>query len=370
MSDMLVRMKAAKFSVVLLVMCAAPLLAQLEDATSDTQEKCQQYLQTPLPADAPQVPAPAKFPECSSLSLYYGNWETVPNFKAAADCAWKERAYILSDKGKPPTDPNTPYSMDQIEGGSLTLAMIYANGIGVKRNIAVALRFVCEAENTDAVIDYLFEPLEHEAKSPPPATMRDYFTVCSYEGGTPEADICGGWDEQVKNADRKREISKIVSSWTSAEQRAAFSRLESAADKYFRSHARGELNRAGTIRGIHATEELGDFRDEFVKNLRQLREGRLKRSTHADFLSADQRLNLTYRSLMARARAHEKEYGAVEPEDIQSTERAWIEYRDRWVDLARLVRPDVSPDDWLTWLTERRIEVLNDTSGEVGNGSD
>lgn len=249
----------------------------------------------------------------------------------------------------------------------MTLAMIYANGLGVTRNVPVALRLVRESENSDAVIDYILEPLEREASSPPPATMKDYFTICRYQGGTPEANTCAEWDEQLKNADRNAEIGVIAASWKSADQRAAFAALQKSADKYFHNHAQGELNRAGTIRGIHAMEALGDFRDEFVKNLRQLNKGPAQKSTHADFLMADRELNLTYRNLMAQAKAHEKEYGSVNPDDIRLAQRAWIDYRDRWVDFARLVSPNISADMWLTWLTQRRVEVLKHTVGEVGS---
>jgi uncharacterized protein YecT (DUF1311 family) len=365
---MLVRMKAALLSVALLALCSTASFAQLEDANSDTHAKCQEYVKTPLPPDVPQLPVPGEFPKCSSLSLYYGEWDSVPNFKAAADCAWKERAYLLSDRGRAPVDVNTPISLDQIEGGSLTLAMIYANGIGVTRNVVMALRFVCEAESSDSVIDYALEELEREAKAPAPATMKDYFTMCRHQGGTPEADLCAEWDEQVENAQRKSALAKIVSSWKSDEEKKALARLEVAADRYFHTHAAGELNRAGTIRGIQAMEELGSFRDEFVKDMRQLREGWMPKSGHTDYLRADHDLNLTYRALMAEAKAHEAEYGTVEPEDVQSTERAWIEYRDRWVGFAALVRPDVSADCWLTWLTRRRMEVLKNTALEVGSG--
>ncbi len=362
------RMKAAPVPAALLVLCAIASFSESEYANPDTQAECQKYLKTSLPADAPHMPVPAKFPECGSLSLYYGKWDSVPDFKAAADCAWQERAYLLSDRGRAPVDPNTPISLDQIEGGSLTLAMIYANGLGITRNVPVALRFVCEAENTGAVIDDALEGLKQEASTPAPVAIKDYFTMCTYQGGTPDADICAEWDEQVKNADRRRQIGEIVNSWNSEEQRAAFKQLEAAADKYFRSHASGELNRAGTIRGIHAMEEVGDFRDEFVRNLQQLSKGSVQRSTNTDVLDADHDLNLTYRKLTAQAKAHETEYGAVQPADIQSTQRAWIEYRDRWLAFAALVRPDTNADTWLTWLTKRRIEVLNNTADEVGNG--
>lgn len=360
-------MKAASLSAILLAVCTVPSFAQLEDA-DPTQTKCQQYLKSPLPS--PRLAVPATFPQCDSISLFYGEWNTTPDFKSAADCAWKERAYLLSDLGKAPVDANTPISIAQIEGGSLTLAMFYANGLGVQRSVPVALHLVCEAGGSGAVIDYALEALEQEEKSPPPADMKDYFVACNYGGGTRESDICADWAEQVKNADRKRALARIGSSWTRADQKAAFARLQAAADSYFHNHADGELNRAGTIRGIHEMEELGDFRDEFVKNLRELSNGPVQKSTGGDFLGADRTLNLTYRALLAQAKAHENEYGAVAPEDIRSTERAWLEYRDRWVGFATLVRPEKSADTWLTLLTKRRIEVLNSTADEVGNGSD
>jgi hypothetical protein len=45
-------------------------------------------------------------------------------------------------------------------------------------------------------------------------------------------------------------------------------------------------------------------------------------------------------------------------ERLLKGERAWIRYRDAWVDYGTRLWPSTSTDSWRTWLTLERIEYF------------
>ena len=84
---------------------------------------------------------------CSPDELYYGT-KGRPNYRAARSCAWSEwkgLAHPLSDD----LDGLVPTS---------TLAMIYANGRGVPRNVDLAIRLAC-VDDPPANDSLLFDEL-------------------------------------------------------------------------------------------------------------------------------------------------------------------------------------------------------------------
>jgi uncharacterized protein YecT (DUF1311 family) len=366
---MLLGMRKLLFIALLLYVSTARLFGQLEHADAETKAKCEKYLQTPLPAEAATVASPIKFPTCESLYFYYGSWDTPSNFTAARKCAWEERAFILKEGGKLLSDPNTPIPLDMIAGGPATLAMIYANGLSVPRNIPLAMRFVCEASYSDYPIDTALNGLEAAATKPSPVAKKDYFKMCEYQGTTPIATICAEWDEQARNDERLQTIRTLTMNWKPSEI-SAFLQLRIYADTYFHSHAVGELNRAGTARGIQATEELGKFRDGFLNSLKTLNQHLPLHSLPDDYRKVDLTLNEIYGKLLKNADAHKSEYGTVQPEGIRDTERAWLKYRDAWVAFAKLHYPSVNEDTWLTLLTNDRTAVLKGTFCEIGSGDE
>ena len=90
------RIKPFVLPAVLLIACALPATAQLEDADATTQSKCKEYLKTSLPLESAQVTTPAKWPDCNSYRSYSG-LETEVDYKAARKCAWQERLATQAD---------------------------------------------------------------------------------------------------------------------------------------------------------------------------------------------------------------------------------------------------------------------------------
>jgi len=101
---------------------------------------CSACTSVPLPADAEETPTPTIFPACASYRSYRGIGRTT-NYAEARACAWQERKAQQVNLPQNQAEPTA-----WIVGGSLILADIYFNGAGVKRNIPLAMRFACEAE--------------------------------------------------------------------------------------------------------------------------------------------------------------------------------------------------------------------------------
>lgn len=294
-----------------------------------------------------------------------------PNFRAAATCAWQERAFNLSEKGRPPDDPNTPIPFSQIYGGSAILVNIYANGLSVQRNIPQALHLACEADQYGFPGDHdgAIKALEDLTSKPVPQSKKDYFKMCDFQGSSPTAAVCANWDEEAANDDRDRAIKALTRNW-SPSQLSAFSQLRIAAEFYYHQHAGNELNTAGTDRDVEAIETLGALRDNFHASLASFERGNLPKGSAKDFAEADKELNLLYRKAMANAEERKSEYGSLQPQRVREAERSWIKYRDAWVAFAKLHYPLVSADSWLTLLTKGRINILKNTLCEIGNSDE
>jgi uncharacterized protein YecT (DUF1311 family) len=335
---------------------ASTLCCQTRDTEAQIKAKCEKYLQTPLPAEANTIPTPAKFPTCHSLWLYYGFGGEKLNLEAARKCAWQERALFLKDKDEHLGSP--------ADGGTETLANIYANGTGVQRSIPLALRFACESAELVPDIGQV-EQLESLLNSPPPIEKKDYFNMCEGDPTTPAVATCASWDEVVKDEERQKAIQSYSVTW-SASQQTALTALVKAEETYASAHGRGEINLAGTMRVIFEIDAESGLRDDFFASLKSFEEGHLPQGSANDLAQADTKLNHIYRRVIAEAESRKLEYGAVQPEGIRETERAWLKYRDAWVASAKLRYPSVNADAWLTLLTNDRIAILKDTACEIG----
>lgn len=121
-------------------------VAVAEATTNELPAQCSAYASVPLPAEAESVPVPRVAPDCASYRSYRGLGRPV-NYPDARACAWRERLAHEANLGQSEKEPDA-----WVVGGSLILADIYFNGAGVNRNIPLAMRFACEAEEGMAML--------------------------------------------------------------------------------------------------------------------------------------------------------------------------------------------------------------------------
>jgi uncharacterized protein YecT (DUF1311 family) len=344
-------MKPRPVWIALLVACALPAVAQLEDANESTQAKCKQYLQTPLPAESVAVPVPTQWPDCNSYKLYSGI-RTKVDFAAARQCAWSERLAQRAD-----LEPK--YSVASVFGGSAMLTTIYANGEGVERNISLALRFACEGGWAPKEFSYRIDHLEKIRNTP-----KDHFVFCDDITSGFMQGFCAAYGSEIADEKRTESLNQIMSRFTLA-QKTAFAALQKSQEAYAQAHAAGEIDTSGTARAMYQIDAEDTLRDDFLEALRTFEAGKYPKASAQDFQDADARLNSEYRKVMTDAEQHKSDYGAVQPDRIRNAERAWLKYRDSWMAFVKLRYPTVSDQAWLLLLTKDRVSILDGSFCEM-----
>jgi hypothetical protein len=344
----MIRMNRCALFLLAFLVFASPLLAQLEDTDETTKAKCAAYSKTPLPIEATEIDAPKAWPECNSYKSYSGIG-TNTDFAAARKCAWSER---LAQQAN--LEPR--FSGASVFGGSAMLAVLYANGEGIERNIPLALRFACEAGGAPAEIEGRLQSLE--ALGNVSTSQRKKISFCDdITSGFMEG-FCAAYSSEIAEQERARSWDTLKAQWTT-EHRAAFAHLLAAEKVYAKAHAKGEIDLSGTARAMFQIDAEDSILDDFHTAIADFEKGDLPHASHGDALAADQRLNAVYRGKLADVEAHKSDYGAVQPDGVRSAERAWLRYRDTFVTFAGLHYPSVSPDAWLTLLTKDRISVID-----------
>ncbi len=332
----------------LLFACAVPAIAQLKDASDSTQAKCKQYLQAPLPAEAAAVSAPEQWPQCDSYKLYSGIGTKVDH-AAARRCAWSER--LVQQTGHEPR-----YTVGSVFGGSAMLAVLYANGEGIERDLRLAGRFVCEAEGAPKEIEIRLEHIESLRENAQSAESKFDFCDDMTSGFT--EGFCAAYGSEIEDQRREGSIKSITSQFTSA-QLEAFNSLLKSESSYAHAHAAGEVDTSGTARAMYQIDAEDTLRDDFMEAIRMFESGEYPKGSDKDFQDADARLNSAYRKALSDAEQHKADYGAVQPDGIRNAERAWLKYRDAWLAFAKLRYPNVKDQAWVVLLTNDRISVLD-----------
>jgi uncharacterized protein YecT (DUF1311 family) len=328
--------------------CAVPTFAQIPSS-----DECRQYLQIPLPSEASQVPAPKQWPECNSYKLYSGIGTTV-DYKAARQCAWSERLAQLANM-------QPRYTTASLFGGSAILTVLYANGEGVDQNKGLAMRFACESELSDPGIQDI------QKLPTQPHIFRKKFRYCDEAMTTFEMNFCTAYDSEIAAQQRQDSLDTLMQKWPQKD-RDAFKLLQKASEDYIEVHGRSEVYQGGTIRTIRTNGVEEHQRDKFLEALQSFESGHLPKGAQPDFERADADLNATYKKTLALAAAQnfQDDDGLIKPDGIRATQRAWLKYRDTWVDFARIHYPNTDPNSWLTLLTRNRYWSLRMILCDVG----
>lgn len=320
----------------LLLMAAACLLARPALAAVD----CAEAVKVPISA-ADIAPAPKG---CSSRNLYYGIG-VARDYQAARACAFAERHRDGEDK----YDAAHRSEMHDI-GGSGVLAMLYANGFGVHRNLALATRFACEYGGAATEMDGRLGALAALAADPAKAP----FDLCTDAESGFMTGACSSLYADRKRAEGEAWLDRLAASLPEA-ARPPFAKLRKAAGIYIDTHAQAEIDQSGTLRFAIASDERDHLRAAFLAVLRDLRKGAL--AAPADFATADQALNHAYGAAMTTIAGLSPDIG-VSKGGVRHTELAWLAYRDAFVAFAAQAFPGVPADSLKARLSRERTAVL------------
>lgn len=250
------------------------------------------------------------------------------------------------------------------------LAMVFANGWGTPRDFDAATYFLCRAGHEMA-------PFEQEGMLEFLQGMRtgketgklDY---CEHVTSGAGASWCASLDYDRKKIDWDRRTAAVEKT-LGADVKPAFAALRKAAEAAIEADAAyiAEPNRGGTIYSSVVIGGQMDRSDDFVATLERYNRKRAPEAGPAALKKADDGLNSLYKSMMAQAKADDKEYeqGTAGQDALRKAQRVWIPYRDAWTAFYRLRWKGAAPPEALdreitTALTEKRTQELAELGPE------
>ena len=320
-------------------------------ASKRVQQTCLRSAALPIPrADLPSIAQAARLMSCNSEALYYG-FTGKPNYVRACKCAYLERA----------AGNHFPVA------GSAILSMIYANGLGVKRNLPLATKFACEAGGAPAEINGRIGHLKDLAAMT--GHTRPRFGFCDDITSGYMDGICTGIAATYRDAQREKAFAHVTSSYTLA-QRAAFSTLQRAAANYFNAHARNEVDLSGTARGAFWIEDIEHSWNMFLRDLRILEAEKLPTEPHNATRQTGARLEAILHRVLAESSLRQRPPvrfpppgipvagGTISRQGIGADQHLWLFYREAWLHFAALRRPALPRRTVEAWITNQRIRNL------------
>ena len=320
---------------------------------NDWQTVCSQALATPLPPDAAALARAASGKpalaagECDEQALYYG-FGKRPNYPAALACAYRHRAY-----------PDAP-SKSSLEGAG-TLAMLYANGDGVPRDYALAIRFACEVggeggSNESERIGRL-EALRD--RKLPSGTL---FDLCDEQMSGAMGAYCSDLSEKQADVGRARRIAAIRSH-LSPQARAMLSVLQVDEHAFEQARMEGEYpGGGGSGSAGFALEDRNRLREQFVINLERFSTGKLPEASPASRQRAQRELEAAYTAALAVPRDPNASFGNPTVQGLKTTQAAWEKLFRQWMRLAPVAFPDLTQDAVATELLRLRIHQIKEAS--------
>lgn len=291
----------------------------------------------PPAADRPTAAEARALRGCDSEALYYGIG-TPPDPVRARQCAFLEMV-----SGEEP-----------VFGGRTMLMTAYANGVGVVRNLDNAIHLACGIQGAPAEVD---GRVRHLVELRDSGWTGNDFDLCDDVTSGLMMGHCSAHAAAIAGARRTTVLARLTAGWSEADRRA-FAPLRQAFDAYVEAHGRGEVDLSGSARGAMVTGAEEALRDEFVRMIDQLEGGAAPSATRAQLEAADGELNRVYREVMRREFSAEC-VSCVTREGIRDAQRAWLRYRDAFLDFAAARYPQGSRDSLAAWLTRQRTELLS-----------
>jgi TPR repeat protein len=250
---------------------------------------------------------------CASLGAKVLEPGTI---KDVEDCAVDYYAAKAEGKGDFKETVECAKRVQQAE----TLAMLYANGQGVPRDLDRAIRAACEYRDVSAERDGLLEAvfaLKDDVSDEP-------VDFCKYVTSGYNSFRCATYTSGATGAEDDARLEKARAGWTPAAV-AAWQAVAPVAEKFVDEEATAQTygSRLGTGHNAMWEEAQTDLNHELAELA--LAAAAFDPSKAGPLADADRELNAVYGQYLAQA----EDDG--EKQAIRAAERAWIPYRDALV---------------------------------------
>jgi uncharacterized protein YecT (DUF1311 family) len=291
----------------------------------------------PPEADKPDAAARKALKGCHSEALYYGLGLPADPVRAR-QCAFLEMA--------------SEDSLDPFFSGRAMLMTIYANGVGAKRDLDVALELACNLGASEYEYD---GRAKHLAELKAKGWAGTNFSVCDDITSGLAQGVCTEHEARLADQKRTRSLGKLQEKWSAAD-RQAFVPLEKARDAFIQTRGDNELDSTGSAGASFIISDQQAHHDAFQALLEQLEQGQGPSASAEDLKAADAALNKVYQDVQKYPQ--EDSWGSVNKAGIKKTQRAWLKYRDAWLAFAQVHSPSVSRDALAHELTKKRTAEL------------
>ena len=296
---------------------------------------------TPPVGDAPTPAEAISLADCSSEALFYGIGRPADP-RAARLCSAVE------------TRTADPQVTDFGFTGDRTLMIVYANGVGARRDLDVATALACRAGGTPEEID---ARVRHLARLKSEGWSGTDFSLCDDAASDMMRGICADHDQLIARSDRTRALAALSAGWSAAD-RAAFTPLKRAEAAFVDARGQAEGDRSGSGRGpaMVAAEEQAER--DFSGLLADAEAGRIAAASSADAKAAQEVLDAAFAGLMARVPGLARTT-SITAAGLVSSQRIWLRYRDAWLGFARVRYPALSADALVTRLDRARAAQVS-----------
>lgn len=323
-------------------------VGQVKATEMEGSKVCAQATASPFMPPAFQNPmTTTELQKCDETALYYG-FEHAADPALALQCAYFQRAH--------PGRVANPFY------GPGVLAMLYANGKGVSRDYNLAIRFACEMTWSEEPETRLRVQRLEELRNARAQTTT--FDLCDDGMSTIMAGSCAHVQWQLEERKRTEQQAAITAKW-SPEAKQAYDRVDAAEKAFQYARAGNEIDQTGSGRNVFVATEASLLGKQKIINLREVSEGIIPQASSAQASASDEELAAVYeRTLQLPADTWTRT--TVRPDGVRTTQHAWLEMRDAWVDFGRIAYPNVSAERIRVRITRQRIHQMRSLLRSLG----
>jgi len=217
------------------------------------------------------------------------------------------------------------------------LAMLSANGLGVPRDVDLAIQYACRAGGAKAEVTGRIAHLQSLQATP---AAKPYDQCDDITSGYMGA-ICFGIAEHQAAKVRSAFITHLRRQLPAGQQ-VALDQLANALQAYSRAR-QGEVDMQGTGAPAAAAQAQAREQEWSREHLAAFEKGVFNLSPPQELAEDDAELNRLYGLVMAAADTdHGRLPGStVQKTDVRAAQRLWLAYRDAWIRFAALRYPTV-----------------------------
>lgn len=318
--------------------------APVEPDTATADHLCEQDAQArPPPSDAPTPAQRSALAHCDGEALLYGIGRPADPVQARL-CAFVER-----DAADPGDGPSGLFD------GNGLLMTIYANGLGVPKNKAVAIYLACTSVwSAPAERE---ERVPHLAATPHAPSSVAAFSPCDDITSGFTQGICASHASRLATARRTQQIDALAARLP-AGTASRFAALRNSQATWATERGANEVDLSGSARVAFEIEEEELQNDDFLAMLRRLEKSPPPRLGTVQLQAAQTRMDTILGRVLA-APADPDTMGTITPDGIRKAQAAWLAYRDAWGVFAAAAYPAWGADGARAWVTMKRADMLS-----------